>query len=294
VPGVSMSRRHQHRSLLNEYCDQLALLIERGRTERALIIAKHQAENAATRAKDAMRKAQATDRAKTLFLGAITQELRTPLNAILGFSELLQSPPRLSEVPGYAAHIQEAGMIVLGMLNGAIELVRMETGNLELDDQEVALEEILDSAIRPLRKSAADKSITVIRRTKADCRLWIDPEKIAQAFTNILSNAIKFTPEDGRIEIDAEFTGTGGLLVMVRDNGSGIPADKVDRVLQPFGQAEKQLMRHGALGLGLPIARALISMHGGELTLASQVDKGTTAGVALPPERVLQPSARER
>jgi two-component system, cell cycle sensor histidine kinase PleC len=136
-----------------------------------------------------------------------------------------------------------------------------------------------------------DKSITIIRRTKVDCRLRIDPEKMAQAFTNILSNAIKFTPEDGRIEIDAEFTATGALLVMVRDNGRGIPPDKVDRVLQPFGQAETQLMRHGALGLGLPIARALIRMHGGKLTLTSEVDKGTTAAVALPPERVLRPAA---
>jgi two-component system cell cycle sensor histidine kinase PleC len=145
--------------------------------------------------------------------------------------------------------------------------------------------------MRPLRKSAADKSITVVRRTKADCRLRIDPEKIAQAFTNILSNAIKFTPEDSRIEIDAEFTGTGGLSVIIRDNGSGIAADKIDRMLQPFGQAETQLMRHGALGLGLPIARALIRMHGGDLTLTSEVDKGTTAAVALPPERVLRPAA---
>jgi two-component system, cell cycle sensor histidine kinase PleC len=144
-----MSRRKQNHALLNEYCDQLALLVERRRTERALIIAKHQAENAATRAKVAMKTAQATDRAKTLFLGAITQELRTPLNAIIGFSELLQSPPRLSQVPDYAAHIQEAGMLVLGMLNGAIELVRMETGDLELDDQEVALGEVLDAAMRP-------------------------------------------------------------------------------------------------------------------------------------------------
>jgi two-component system cell cycle sensor histidine kinase PleC len=231
-----MSRRKQNHALLNEYCDQLALLVERRRTERALIIAKHQAENAATRAKVAMKTAQATDRAKTLF-------------------------------------------------------VRMETGDLELDDQEVALGEVLDAAMRPLRKSAVDKSITIIRRTKVDCRLRIDPEKMAQAFTNILSNAIKFTPEDGRIEIDAEFTATGALLVMVRDNGRGIPPDKVDRVLQPFGQAETQLMRHGALGLGLPIARALIRMHGGKLTLTSEVDKGTTAAVALPPERVLRPAA---
>jgi two-component system cell cycle sensor histidine kinase PleC len=231
-----MSRRKQNHALLNEYCDQLALLVERRRTERALIIAKHQAENAATRAKVAMKTAQATDRAKTLF-------------------------------------------------------VRMETGDLELDDQEVALGEVLDAAMRPLRKSAVDKSITIIRRTKVDCRLRIDPEKMAQAFTNILSNAIKFTPEDGRIEIDAEFTATGALLVRVRDNGRGIPPDKVDRVLQPFGQAETQLMRHGALGLGLPIARALIRMHGGKLTLTSEVDKGTTAAVALPPERVLRPAA---
>src|SRR5207248_1153683 len=117
--------------------------------------------------------------------------------------------------------------------------------------------------------------------------LRIDPAKVTQVFVNLLSNAIKFTPEGGSIEIDADLTPEGGLSVFLSDTGSGIPSDEIDQVLQPFGQIEDHLTRQNSgVGLGLPIARALVRMHGGDIALTSTVGVGTTVEIRLPPDRV--------
>jgi signal transduction histidine kinase len=283
-----MRGRRQHRSLLNDYCSQLGTLLERRYTERALIAAKEQAENAAQLAREAMGQALAADRAKTQFLGTMTHELRTPLNAIIGFSEILQVSSRPSEVPAYARHIHESGTQLLGMLNGVLELARIEAGSLQLEEQDVVLEEVLDAAERPLRRVAEEKSIAVVRGMTVDRPLRVDPARMAQVFNNVLSNAIKFTSENGSVEIDAEVSGTGDLLVLVSDNGIGITAEELARVLQPFSQAEDHLTRQNSgLGLGLPIARALTRMHGGDLAITSEIGKGTTVRISLPTERVL-------
>jgi len=118
--------------------------------------------------------------------------------------------------------------------------------------------------------------------------LRLDLGKMTQVFTNLLSNAVKFTPEGGRIEIESVLTSDGSLSVTVRDTGQGIENEDLVRVLQPFGQLEDHLTRqNGGIGLGLPIARALVRMHGGELTLASAVGVGTTVEIHLPADRVL-------
>jgi signal transduction histidine kinase len=280
--------QHQHRSLLDEYCNQLGALLERRYTERVLIAAKEQAEGAARLAEEAMRQAQAADRGKSQFLATMTHELRTPLNAIIGFSEIIQTaPPSSGEVPVYAKYIHEAGTQLLVMLNGVLDLARIEAGKLTLTEQDAVLEEVLDAAIRPLRREAAEKSVTIRYGVTVERMLRIDLGKMTQVFANLLSNAIKFTPRGGRIDIDWDATPEGGLLISVRDTGQGIPSEDLERVLQPLDQVEDHLTRqHGGIGLGLPIARALVRMHGGELTLASKVDAGTTVAIVLPPDRV--------
>src|SRR5437868_14665557 len=126
-----LNPQRRHRSLLDDYCSQLGTLLERRYTERALIAAKEQAETAAALAKDAMRQAQAADRAKSQFLATMTHELRTPLNAIIGFSEMLQGAPRQSaDIPAYATYIHDSGTQLLGMLNGVLEFARIEAGKL--------------------------------------------------------------------------------------------------------------------------------------------------------------------
>src|SRR5579885_255364 len=280
-------RERRRRSPLDEYCTQLGALLERRYTERALIAAKEQAESAALLAENAMRQAQAADRAKSQFLATMTHELRTPLNAIIGFSEVLQAGPRPNEVPGYARYIHESGTQLLGMLNGVLELARIEAGRMQLDEQDVWLEEILDAAIRPFREAADEKSVAIVCGMMVERPLRIDPAKIAQVFTNLLSNALKFTPPGGSIEIESDLEASGHLLIRVRDTGAGIARADVERVLQPFGQIEDHLTRqNGGLGLGLPIARALVRAHAGELSLSSDLGGGTTVEIRLPAERV--------
>src|SRR5579859_3275189 len=155
---MKKTRQRQSRSLLDDYCAQLGALLERRYTERVLVAAKEQAENAALLAEDAMRQAQAADRAKSQFLATMTHELRTPLNAIIGFSEVLQGAPRSGDVSDYAKYIHESGNQLLGMLNGVLDLARIEAGKAELDEQEVVFQEVLDAAIRPLRRAADEKS----------------------------------------------------------------------------------------------------------------------------------------
>lgn len=285
---MSNSRQRERRSLLDDYCSQLGTLLERRHTERALIAAKEQAENAASVAEEAMRQAQAADRAKSQFLATMTHELRTPLNAIIGFSEILQAAPRPAEIPGYARYIHDSGNQLLGMLNGVLDLAKIEAGRLQLDEQEVLIGEVLEAAIRPLRKTAAAKSIAIICGMLVEHPLRLDPAKITQVLVNVLSNAVKFTPEGGSIEIDSDLVGPGDLTIWVRDTGQGIPSADLQRVLQPFGQVADHLTReNGGLGLGLPIARALVKMHGGELNLESGIGQGTTVEIRLPASRIL-------
>ena len=287
------ARPRQHQSLMHDYCSQLGALLERRYTERVLIAAKEQAENAAFLAEAAMRQAQAADRAKSQFLATVTHELRTPLNAIIGFSEVIQTAPRQSaDVPGYAKYIYESGTQLLAMLNGLLELSRIEAGKLSLDEQDASLDEVLGAAVRPLRRLAEEKSVAVICGRTIECLLRLDMTKMTQVFSNILSNAIKFTPEGGRIEIASHLTADGGVAVVIRDTGQGIAPDDLERVLQPFGQIEDHLTRQNSgIGLGLPIARAVIRMHGGELALTSEIAVGTTVELRLPADRVRQSSA---
>jgi signal transduction histidine kinase len=282
------SRRRQHRSLLDDYCSQLGTLLERRYTERVLIASKEQAENAAVLAQGAMRQAQAADSAKSRFLATLTHELRTPLNAIIGFSEVIRATPlSVGEIPDYARYIHESGTQLLGMLNGVLDLARIEAGKLILDEQDVLLEEMLDAAIRPLRRAAEEKSVAIMSGMVVERVLRLDIGKMTQVFVNLLSNAIKFTGAGGSIDIDSDLTPEGGLSIWVRDTGQGIASDDLDRVLEPFGQIEDHLTRQNSgMGLGLSIARALVRMHGGELTLTSQLDVGTTVEIRLPAERV--------
>lgn len=280
--------RRPHKSLLDDYCSQLGALLERRYTERALITAKEQAEAAALLAREAMRQAQAADRAKSQFLATMSHELRTPLNAIIGFSEVIQTAPGANgDIPAYAKYIHESGGQLLTMLNGVIELARIEAGRLALEEQDVMLEEVLDVAVRASRKAAEEKSVSIMSGMVMERLLRLDLAKTTQVFSNVLSNAIKFTPAGGSIEIDSDLASDGGLVVWIRDTGQGIAAEDLARVLQPFGQLEDHLTRQNSgVGLGLPVAQALIRLHGGELTLTSELGVGTTVEIRLPAERL--------
>ena len=161
-----------------------------------------------------------------------------------------------------------------------------------LDEQDVTLEEVLDAAIRPLRKTAEEKSVAIMCGMVVEGPIRLDPVKMIQVFVNVLSNAVKFTPEGGSVEINSDLTPEGDMLILVRDTGKGIIEADLERVLQPFGQVEDHLTRQNSgLGLGLPIARALVRAHGGELSITSEIDVGSTVEIRLPAARVRLPIA---
>ena len=273
-------------SLLDQYCEQLGSLLERRHTERALIAAKGQAERAARLAAQALHEAQEADRAKTKFLGNMTHELRTPLNAIIGFSEVIQNSSQPKETAGYARYITEAGTRLLGILNGVLDLARIEAGRVEIEDQVVTVDELLRATLRSLRPLADEREI-MITCMIGDEAVCVDAAKIIQALTNIIANAIKFTPPGGIIEISSAVERTGMVLIAIRDSGCGIPRRLLEKVLEPFGQVEEHLTRENdGVGLGLPIAHALLKLHGADLSLASEPGAGTTAEIRLPVERL--------
>jgi two-component system, cell cycle sensor histidine kinase PleC len=282
------TRQRGGNTLLSDYCLQLGSLLERQHTERALVTAKEQAVRAAVLAEQSMRQAQEADRAKTKFLANMTHELRTPLNAIIGFSELIQNTPaQTGEHPAYAGYIHDSGTHLLGILNGVLDLARIEAGRLVLEQGHILIAELIEAAAATHSAAAQKKSITILKHAPATLEAWLDPAKLKRVLDNLLSNAIKFTAEGGGIEIKGGIAESGELAIAVSDNGCGIPAEHLDRVLEPFGQVEDHLTRENdGVGLGLPIARALVGLHGGVLKIHSGEKAGTTVEVRLPAERV--------
>ena len=248
-----------------------------------------QAEAAADAARQ---QAEAANQAKSAFLARVSHELRTPLNAVLGFSELLGSEwlgplghPRYRE---FANDIHASGKHLLSLIDDILDLSRIEAGRIELREEDVAVAELVDAVGRVLRQRAEadglDFSTTIPDGLPA---VRGDPRALKQVLLNLLSNAIKFTPSGGRVGCSARRSADGGLCLEVVDSGIGIAASDIATALEPFGQIDSPLARrhHGA-GLGLPISRALVELHGGRLDLASEIGKGTTASIRLPPERL--------
>ena len=279
--------RRENASLIDDYCLQLGSLLDRRQTERALTGARQNAERAARLAEQALLEAQAADRAKTNFLANVTHELRTPLNAIIGFSEIIETGAASSDHTAYGKYIHEAGSRLLGIVNDVLTLARIEAGKLELDEQVASLDEVLRASIKSFRSEAETKAVVIEHQAGPDHLVFLDPSKMKQVFDHLLSNAVKFTGEGGTVSVVAAPAAQGGLVVIICDTGCGIPAEYLDRVLEPFGQVEDHLTRQtDGVGLGLPLARAMTQMHGGDLTLTSEVGVGTTVHVSLPAARL--------
>jgi two-component system cell cycle sensor histidine kinase PleC len=277
-------------TLLESYCSRLGIMVQRRYSGLALLEAKRQAEKAATAANEAMLKAKAADRAKSKFLANMAHELRTPLNAIIGFSEIikLDNIQAKGRYPEYAGYIHDAGTYLLDIINGILDLARIEAGRVELQEQLVTLDTLVQSAITTIRPIAQRKSIEVgLDSWQHPIAVYVDHTKFKQVILNLLSNSIKFTQPSGRVQIGSLFDHSGSLVISIRDTGIGIPPEQLEKVLEPFEQVEDHLTRENiGTGLGLPIARALVELHGGELVLSSELGVGTTAMLRLPRDRV--------
>jgi signal transduction histidine kinase len=282
--------RGKPEAFLENYCSRLGTLLEVRYTGLALLAAKQEADAAAEHAKEAMLEAKAADLAKTRFLANMAHELRTPLNAIIGFSEIikLDAIQAKERYPQYAEYIHDAGILLLNIINGLLDLARIQAGRVDLEEQIVAVGEVVQSAICTIAPIAEKKLIDV------DCELvhsstliCVDQTKFKQIILNLLSNGVKFTESRGRIMIGSGVNGQGDLVISIKDTGIGIPSEHLERVLNPFEQVADHLTKENeGTGLGLPIARALIELHGGSLTLSSDLGVGTTVALRLPHERI--------
>jgi signal transduction histidine kinase len=241
-------------------------------------------------ANEATLKAKAADRAKSTFLANMAHELRTPLNAIIGFSEIikLNNIQTKERYPEYAGYIHDAGILLLEIINGILDLARIESGEVELHEHVVGFHELIESVIATVRPICQRKFIDIgWPLPQPPLNIYVDPTKFKKVIFNLLCNGVKFTEPRGRIQIGSVLDDRGDLVISITDTGIGIPPEKAEEMLEPFEQVDGHPTRENeGNGLGLPIARALVKLHGGELLLVSELGIGTTAIVRLPRERV--------
>lgn len=250
-------------------------------------------EQAKAKSDEARRHAEAANIAKSRFLAQMSHELRTPLNAILGFSEVMKSevfgPHAVPTYKEYAADIHNSGVHLLNLINEILDLTRIEAGRYELNEEAVSLTQVVEDCHHLLKLRAKNRGITIHEVFEPDLpRLWADERAVRQICLNLLSNAIKFTPQGGEIWLKAGWTASGGQYMTVKDTGPGIPEDEIPIVLASFGQGSNAIKSaEQGTGLGLPIAKSLIDLHGGTFTLNSKLREGTEVIVTFPPERVM-------
>jgi signal transduction histidine kinase len=236
----------------------------------------------------AIERAEEASRAKSHFLANMSHELRTPLNAIIGFSELMAARALAPErVRDYAGSITEGGRNLLALLNSILDMARIQSGGVTLGEDCVPLAELIVQVLAALGEGGPRVHVAA-----DDVFVRGDRARLSQAIANLLSNALKFTPETARIDVRVAQV-ADGVDIVVEDEGDGIPADKLALVMEPFGQAESAYCRnHGGAGLGLPIAKSLIELHGGTLTLGPGATGGTRACIHLPRTRLLEAHVR--
>jgi two-component system cell cycle sensor histidine kinase PleC len=250
-------------------------------------------EQAKANSDEARRRAEEANLAKSRFLATMSHELRTPLNAILGFSEVMQGelfgPHSVSVYKEYSNDIHSSGQHLLMLINEILDLSRVEAGRYELKEESVSLSAIVEDCCRLLTLRAQKRDIMINEAVETGLpRIWADERAIRQVVLNLLSNAIKFTPQSGQVTIKLGWTVAGGQYLSIRDTGPGIPEDEIPVVMSSFGRGTlAQKNADEGTGLGLPIVKGLIELHGGMFSLRSKVREGTEVIVILPPERVM-------
>jgi two-component system cell cycle sensor histidine kinase PleC len=240
---------------------------------------------------DALRKrfeAEAANASKTAFLANMSHELRTPLNAILGFSEIISQecfgPVGNTRYKDYAGDIHSSGAHLLSLINDLLDIAKIEAGRMDIAPHPLEAQRIFDIALKLIASKAREKgqSLSITVEPSAP-PLYADERALKQILINLVSNAVKFTPDGGCIEVVAGLARDGGFQILVKDNGPGIPHDKLDRIFTPFSQVDNRYDRQaGGTGLGLALVRGLAELHGGRAWLESEFGKGCSAFVNLP------------
>jgi two-component system, cell cycle sensor histidine kinase PleC len=273
-------------SLMNEYASLLSDAVLRHRAR----VAEHSARI----------EAELASKVKSEFIANMSHELRTPLNTVIGFSKLLSQHQQRrlpdKEIIEYATLISDAASHLLSVINDILDISKMQSGKYTLDSHELNVGKILVASAESFRMLTTEARIKMQISIAQDLpAVRGDALKLKQVFTNILANAVKFTPADGIVSIESRRTTNNGVVILIRDSGLGMSAEEIDIAMTPFGQVDggRSRWREGA-GLGLPIAKALIELHGGRLEVRSTKGKGTDVAIVLPaPDSVNAVSSTE-
>jgi len=243
----------------------------------------------------AVNAAEQANQTQTQFLANMSHELRTPLNAIIGFADLIQAetlgPVGQPRYLDYVKDIAQSGHHLLRIINDILDLSKIEAGHSDLrDEDEFNLAAVIDASLRMIRPLADRQGVALeVGGDPRGLRLLAVERMICQILLNLLSNAVKFTPKGGRISLGAARGADGGLIVAVTDTGLGMTPDEINVALKPFGQVANAMSRkHAGTGLGLPLAKAMMELHGGSLVIGSAPGKGTTVSLGFPPARVIR------
>ena len=241
----------------------------------------------------AAEEAQQANRAKSTFLANMSHELRTPLNAILGFSEIMKDehlgPVSNPRYLGYAADIHASGRHLLGIINDVLDLAKIEAGGMSLEGvAEFALVPALASTLAMLTGLGEKQRVALgTEWPEQSVRIVAVERMVRQIVINLAGNAIKFTPPGGRVGLKGTLAEDGGFLLCIRDTGVGMSEGEVALALMPFGQNRRKMaVTQEGTGLGLPLAKAMMELHGGTLTIESAPGCGTAVTLRFPPERV--------
>ena len=285
-------RPERRRSLLHDYAAQFGRIADRHAAETALRMAKEQAEEAARIAQDGRDKAEAANRAKSDFLANMSHELRTPLNAIIGFSDIIKEemlgPIGNDKYVEYIRDINGSASHLLSVINDILDLSKIEFGNVPLIEEEVDLDTTIRACLAIVGERARNGELTLDYLPNEPMpTLWAEQRRIKQILINLLSNAVKFTPPGGSVTISVHRAADDAIQVSISDTGIGMKQEDLGKVMLPFAQADGGLARkYEGTGLGLPLTKAFVDMHGGTLTLHSELGRGTTATVEMPAARV--------
>ena len=248
-------------------------------TQEALISAKSMADYA--------------NRAKTEFLANMSHDLRTPLNTIIGFSELIKDnvfgPIGNPKYEVYAKDIHQSGNHLLELINDILDISKIEIGEMALVEEPIDIGDLVKISMMMVRERSQRAKVSLSTEIPGGLALLhADQRRVKQVLLNLLTNAIKFTPPGGSVTLEAGLDGGGGIVIEVRDTGIGIAPGEIPKILETFGQGGDILTRsHEGTGLGLSLAKSLTEMHGGALSIASELNKGTKVTVSFPPARTL-------